>query len=164
MSNKRNFVLTKWFKQNWMFLWYVIMSIQFWRAHLGQFIFTQQLLEIIFDTTSEKIMNWKIICPRKFQFSKTRNLNVFHHNNTPLNIVQSKYYFLCPQRKIYIFHSLRDDMMIILYCNNANTSSDIYFQDPRKNNLPHSTKTLDSWPSAIMIRCLICVSRFKDTD
>ena len=70
MSNKRNFVLTKWFKQNWMFLWYVIMSIQFWRAHLGQFISTQQLLEIIFDTTSEKLWTERLSVQGNFNFQR----------------------------------------------------------------------------------------------
>ena len=35
-----------------------------------------------------KIINWKIIHPKKFQFSKTRNFDLSHHNNTPLNNVQ----------------------------------------------------------------------------
>ena len=103
------------------------------KSALGPIYFYSTTFRNYFWYYLGKIMNWKIICPRKFQFSKTRNLNVFHHNNTPLNIVQSKYYFLCPQRKIYIFHSLRDDRMIILYCNNANTRRTIsIFKTPEK--------------------------------
>ena len=38
-----------------------------------------------------KIINWKIIHPKKFKFSKTRNFDMSYHNNTPRNNPQSLY-------------------------------------------------------------------------